>query len=223
MKKKKIIEEIVKIVKHYNLTPTEFRYVVGEVRKSCNLQIPKRAKKLPDFLNSGEIYFLLNNEKNMLTQLLMEFLIFTGLRISEARNIMIQDIDFNNDQLKVIQGKGHKDRYVPLTSNLGQKLKLYLQERKRGYLFTKKNNMPFTKRALQKRVSQSLNSCGFNKVLSTHSLRHTFACLCLARGITIEKIKLFMGHSSIKTTEVYAKLELGSVKEEFLSLMDYRG
>lgn len=223
MNKTEIITQISLLVKTNNITSTEFRYICQEVRKLCGLQIPKRSKKLPDYLNASEIYYLLNNEKNIFTSLLIEFLIFTGLRISEAKNLMIQDIDFNNNQLKVVQGKGHKDRYVPLTSNIIHKLKLYLKGRQRGFLFVQSNNKSYSVRALQKRVTKSLNSCNFNKSLSTHSLRHTFACLCLSRGLSLEEIKLFMGHSSIKTTEIYAKLELGTVKNEFLSLMDKRG
>lgn len=223
MNKQNLINHISDLVKRNHITSTQFRYVCQQVRIKCNLQLPKRHKKLPDYLNAAEIYQLLSNEDDMKTSLLIEFLIFTGLRISETQKLMIQDIDFNNNQLKVIRGKGSKDRYVPLTSNLIHKIKLFINGRTRGVLFVKSDNQPYSKRALQKRVTQSLNKLNLTKKLSTHSLRHTFACLCLARGLSLEKIKLIMGHSSIKTTEIYAKLELGSVKTEFLSLMDQRG
>ena len=222
--KKKAISDIVEIIKKYQLSSTEFRYISAQARNQTGLIIPKRSKKLPDFLNASEIYTFVNKavNKNALTGVLSEFLIFTGLRISEARNLQIQDIDFDNNQLKVVQGKGSKDRHVPLTSNLAHKLKLFLNGRKRGYVFCKADERPFTVRALQLRVTDTLFGCDFSKNLSTHSLRHTFACLCLTRGMKLEQIKLLMGHSSIKTTEIYAKLELGSIKNEFLSLMDYR-
>jgi integrase/recombinase XerD len=224
MSKQKVIKELLEIVKKNNLSPTEYRYVCTAVRRQAKLTIQKRPKKLTDFLNASEIYTLTKYaaEKNNFTGLLVEFLIFTGLRISEASRIMIQDIDFNNNQLKVVEGKGSKDRYVPLTSNLAQKIKLYVNNRQRGYVFSRSDDKRYTIRALQTRVTNVINECNFSKKLSTHSLRHTFACLCLSKGLRIEQIKLFMGHSSIKTTEIYAKLELGSVKNEFLSLMDMR-
>jgi len=216
----KIIDEISQIVKNNKISATEWRYISQQIRIQNKLVVPKRAKKLPDFLNSAEIYHLLNiSSKDNFTGVLVEFLIFTGLRISEASKIMIQDIDFNNNQLKVVEGKGLKDRQVPITNNLLHKIKLFIDKRRSGYLFCKSDDKPYTTRALQIRVTDAIKLCGFDKSLSTHSLRHTFACLCLARGMNIEQIKLLMGHSSIKTTEIYAKLELGSVKEKFLQLM----
>ena len=146
-------------------------------------------------------------------------MIFTGLRISETRNLLIQHIDFYNNQLKVVQGKGRKDRYVPIKISLNNQIRQYIANRGTGYLFAKKDLTAYTIRALQKRMETVIKLCRFDKKLSTHSLRHTFACLCLAKGLRLEDIKLLMGHSSIKTTEIYAKLELGSIKENYLRLM----
>lgn len=218
-----VVESIVKLMSDYQLTPQQARYVFKRVREKSNLQLPKIKKSLPDYLSAAEIYRLLEVCKSdVFDGLLAEFLIFTGLRISEATNIQVGHIDFSDNLLKVIEGKGGKDRYVPLSTNLQHKIKLYLNGRTSGYVFGKVNGRKYTIRALQKRIKGRLNECGFPKKLSTHSLRHTFACLCLARGITLDRIKLLMGHSSIKTTEIYAKLELGDVKEQFLSLMDMR-
>jgi site-specific recombinase XerD len=60
------------------------------------------------------------------------------------------------------------------------------------------------------------------KDLHTHTLRHTFACLCIAKGLQIQEISLLMGHTDIKTTQIYAKLELGAIKSNFLKIMDMR-
>ena len=221
---RRAIEKISSLVKEYKLTPTEFRYCCAQVRIKNNLVIEKRNKRLPDYLNAGEIYILHQKAmQNKFDGVLIEFLIFTGLRISEANKLQIQDLDFNDNKLKVIEGKGKKDRYVPLTNNLIQKLNLFLGDRKRGFVFAKSDETKYSIRALQKRIKNNLNACNFEKKLSTHSLRHTFACLCLAKGMQLTDIKLMMGHSSIKTTEIYAKLELGSIKNQFLQLMDQRG
>ena len=216
----KIVQEIAEITKE--LSPQQYRYVAKQVREKNNLQVPKVAKKLPDFLNEAEVWQLLKNAgEDPFDALLVEFLIFTGLRIAECRNILIEHIDFQGNQLKVVSGKGNKDRQVPLGVQLGNKIKLYLAGRTKGYVFVKpKNKRPYSIRALQMRVTKRLRSLGSPKKLHTHTLRHTFACLCLARGMSIEQIKLLMGHTDIKTTQIYAKLELGSVKEKFLQLMD---
>lgn len=218
--KSKIIKQISEIVKNNKVSSTEWRYISQQIRNQNNLVIPKRPKKLPNYLNSAEIYYLMQEaSKDNFSGVLIEFLIFTGLRISEASRIMIQDIDFENNQLKVIRGKGSKDRHVPITNNLIHKIKLYINKRNTGFLFCKSDGKKYTTRALQIRITNIIKNCNFSKKLSTHSLRHTFACLCIAKGIKMEQIQLLMGHSTIKTTEIYAKLELGSIKEEFLKLM----
>ena len=221
----KVIKDINEIVKKNSISSTDFRYICARVRILSGLVLPKRPKTLPDYLTASELYFFLDQSQKIdnLTGLLAEFLCFTGLRIAEATNLMVQDIDFNANQLKVVRGKGGKDRYVPVTSNLLQKISLHLNKRTRGYVFGKKDGKVYTTRAFQKRITKALKSCNFNKKLHTHSLRHTFACLCLARGLDIKRLSVLMGHSSVKTTEIYARLELGDIKEEFLKLMDQRG
>lgn len=223
-KKARIIDEVKNIVSRENLTPQEFRYIVKRVREQSKLQIPKKKKKLPDYLTPAEIYGLLESSKNNPERsLLIEFQIFTGLRIGETNNLMVHNIDWFNNQLKVVQGKGSKDRYVPITSNLQSKLKLYLNNRKDGYLFQKQNKKKYSKRTLQEWITKEIDKAEINKEIHTHSLRHTFACLCISRGISLENIQLMMGHTHKTTTEIYAKLELGAVKDQFLQLMDMRG
>jgi site-specific recombinase XerD len=162
------------------------------------------------------------NKDNYDDALLCEFLIFTGLRISEARKLQVNHIDMSNNMLKVVEGKGGKDRYIPITSNLLSKLRLYLGERKTGYVFAKRNETRYTVRALQYKIINCLEKSKIDKKLSTHSLRHTFGCLCLARGMDIMKIRDMMGHSDVKVTQIYAKCVLPSIKDEFLRLMDVR-
>lgn len=220
----KLSTEIGLLCRKNQITPFQFRYIVKKIKKDYNFIIPKVPKPLPDFLSSAELYALLEVSKNnSFDNLLIEFMVFTGLRISETRNLLIGHIDFSNNQLKVIEGKGGKDRYVPLSTNLQSKLKLFLQDRKKGYVFARSDQKPYTIRAINYRITKQIQKCHFEKKIHVHSLRHTFACLCLARGLSLENIKLLMGHSSIKTTEIYAKLELGSIKEQFLRLMDMRG
>ena len=221
-KLQKLVQEISETMNSANVSPEQARYIFKQVREKNQLQVPKSRKKLPDYLNEAEVWQLLKNSgSDPFDALLIEFLIFTGLRISECRNLMITDIDFQNNQLKVVAGKGAKDRHVPLGVHLGNKIQLYLAGRNKGYVFVKKKNKrQYCVRALQKRVKKQLLTLGSPKDLHTHTLRHTFACLCLAKEMPIEHISLLMGHTDIKTTQIYAKLELGSVKAKFLRLMD---
>ena len=216
------IDSIKSIKSKYHITPEQNRYIDKMVRNELNLMISKRPKILPDYLNPSEIYKFKKiavSKKNGIYSMLANLLIFTGLRISEARNLDIRDIDFLNNQIKVRQGKGSKDRYVPIGSGLLEQIKHFSGNRIKGYLFINSKNKPYSIRRLQQMMEECIFEADFNKKLSTHSLRHTFACMCLSKGIRLEDIKLMMGHSSIKTTEIYAKLELGAIKDQYLQLM----
>lgn len=216
-----IIREIIQTKTRYSLTPEQNRYIDNQVRSRMNLRISKRPKRLPDYLNPSEIFIYKKNalNKSLSHSLLSNILIFTGLRISEARNLDIRDIDFQNNQLKVVQGKGHKDRYVPVGSGLLEQIKQYTVGRDKGYIFINNKGTPYSIRRLQQMMEEVIKECNFNKKLSTHSLRHTYACLCLSKGLRLEDIKLLMGHSSIKTTEIYAKLELSTIKTQYLQII----
>ncbi len=217
---KQCITEVCEVKTKHGITPEQNRYVDKEARNTLKLVIGKQSKRLPDFLTPPEIYkFLETAGKSPQKRLIAEMLIFTGLRISELNNLDIRDVQFDNNQVKVREGKGGKDRYVPITNSLLHKLRLYIGNRDKGYIFVNNKGTQYCKRMLQHMMEQVIIECNFAKQLSTHSLRHTFACLCLAKGIRIEDIKLLMGHSSIKTTEIYAKLELGSIKEHYLQIM----
>lgn len=215
-----LIDEIVALKARWNLTPEQNRYVDRQVRNRLNLTIETRPKKLPVYLTPGEIDIFLRSAQEIGPdhRLLCEILIFTGVRINELRQVDIRDFGDNN-QLFIKYGKGGKERYVPISDSLHHKVQLYAQGRKAGFLFANSKNRKYTVRTLQYRVEQVIKKTGLDKKLSTHSLRHTFACLCLSKGISIEEVQVLMGHSSVKTTEIYARLELSSIKEKYLSLI----
>jgi len=219
---KRIVDKILEILRQYNCTPKTVRYIFKLVRENGKYQIPKQTKSLPDFLNPSEVDYIIElaYKESVFDGILIKFLIHTGLRINECKNILIQHIDFNNDVLKVVMGKGNKDRFVPLSRNIKQSLLTYLNGRTKGFVFCKYNETEYTKRALQYRVENIIKKCNFSKQnITTHSLRHTFACMCLANGLALDRIQLLMGHEKITTTQIYAKLELGQLKSDFIRLI----
>ena len=218
-----IIRRIIELLDKYKPTPQEFRYITQAIRVKLGLRIPKRPKRLPVAMTDSEIYIFLKkaSDNKPIVSVLCNLLLFTGLRISEARNLDIRDIDWGGNVLKVVSGKGNKDRFVPLPLGLQDKLKIYLAGRKSGYVFCKKDGHKYTRRRLQYIVTNTIKECNFNKSLHTHSLRHTYATLLLRRGLHKDKIQVIMGHSSIKTTEIYTKMELGDTTSEVIKLMGY--
>ena len=219
MKHTKTINKIKDIIKNTSITPQQLRYVFKQVRTDLKLTMPNVPKKLPIYLTPSEIYHFLDtaNKLKPKYRLLAEFMIVTGLRVNEASHVMVSDFHDNN-QLLVRKGKGRKERYVPYTNSLYNKIMLYMGGRK-GYLWVDNHNRRYNKRTLQNWIKYINDSANLNKNVHAHSLRHTFACLMMSKGMSLEELKTLMGHSSIKTTEIYGRLELGQVKDKYLQFM----
>lgn len=133
--------------------------------------------------------------------------IFSGLRKQELLNLKYTDIDIENLSIFVRQGKGNKDRIIPMSYTLAQTLKKYRDERKRlnktcpEFFASSRENMGFTENGLKKLIDQVRLSSGMK--FSAHKLRHTFATLMLEGGCDIYSLSKMMGHSDLKTTTIY--------------------
>jgi len=215
---RKLIDKFKDVLKDYTITPQQLRYVFKQVRNECGLVLPKGHMKLPRYLTPSEIYHFLDSATKISPKhrLFAEFLIVTGLRVNEARNVMLSDFKENN-QLDVRVAKFGKQRYVPYTNSILHKIKLYMNGRS-GYLWTSSKHKLLSKRRLQNWIEDITKLSGLEGV-HTHSLRHTYACMMLAKGLRMEELKVLMGHSSIKTTEIYGRLELGDIKQKYLQFM----
>mgnify|MGYP003433072813 FL=1 len=145
-------------------------------------------------------------------RILIGLLYGCGLRCMEVRGIRITDIDFDRNLLHVRQGKGRKDRYVPLGPMLCRGLRAYIQaEGAVTWLFNGKPNgraggdfdSRYSQRGVQWAVQQAARAAGIAKQLSVHTLRHTYATHLLEDGLDIVSIKELLGHERIETTMVY--------------------
>ncbi len=172
----------------------------------------KREKKLPVVLSREEVRRLIAGPKLLKHKVLIGLLYGCGLRCFEARNITIPDIDFDRMVLHVRQGKGKKDRYVPLSPVLAEWLKDYIaQENPTLWLF---NGCPngcaggdfdsrYSKRGILWAIHQVAKKVNILKSISVHTLRHTFATHLLEDGLDIVSIKDLLGHARIETTLIY--------------------
>ncbi len=217
-KLRKIINQTKEIINRNPIEPNQLRYVFKIVRTELGLIVPKIPQPLPRYMTPGEIYHFLQcaDEIDPKFRLFAELLIVTGLRVNEARHIMLSDFKDNN-QIHVRIAKFKKERFVPYTNSLHHKVKLYMGQKK-NYLWTNSKNKLVSKRTLQRWIERIVLKSGLSGV-HTHTLRHTYACLMLSKGIRIEALKTLMGHSSIKTTEIYGRLELGDIKQQYLQFM----
>ena len=150
-----------------------------------------------------------------------------GLRCGEVRAVRLQDLDFDRLQLKVVQGKGKKDRYVPLSEHLIRGLKTYIEaEKPKTYLF---NGQPagraggdfdsrYSARGVQWVVKQACKAAGITKDVCVHTLRHTFATHLLEDGLDIITLKNLLGHEDIETTMLYLQIAQLDTQKAFSPL-----
>ena len=133
--------------------------------------------------------------------------IFAGLRKQELLKLKFSDIDIENLTIFVRQGKGKKDRIIPMSYTLAQSLKRYLEYRKKlnktcpEFFTSLVRNQGYTDSGIRRLVEQICEASGI--VFTAHKLRHTFATLMLEGGCDIYSLSKMMGHSDIKTTTIY--------------------
>lgn len=173
--------------------------------RAIKLPSIKRDKKLPVVLSSNEMKALLHAPTLLKHRVLIGVLYGCGLRCQELRSLLIKDIDFDRCMIHVRQGKGRKDRYVPLGEHLSRGVKKYLDaEHPIKWLFNGKNHHePFSQRGTQWVIREAIKKTGIQKQVSVHTLRHTYATHLLELGLDIVSIKELLGHAHIDTTMVY--------------------
>jgi len=190
-----------------------FAYRMDGIPEKC-VALPsiKKDKKLPVVLNRDEIKRLFAVTTCLKHRVLIALLYGCGLRCFEARHVRLEDLDFDRKMLHVREGKGKKERYVPLSTVLIEWIREYLStDNPQVWLFNgRRKNLPdsvvdmhYSPKGLGWVIRQAVKKAGIIKRVSAHTLRHTFATHLLEDGLDIVSIRDLLGHSSIETTMVY--------------------
>lgn len=181
-----------------------------------DLPRPKKAIQLPTVLSEPEVVRLFNQTRNLKHKVLLMAAYSAGLRVSELVGLKVGDIDSGRMMIHIRQGKGKKDRMVPLSARLLEALRTYYKAYKpKEYLFEgEKQGMPYSARSAQQVIKQAKQKAGIKKGGSIHSLRHSYATHLLEGGTDIRYIQAFMGHNDPKTTMRYthvSKTAIGNI------------
>lgn len=147
--------------------------------------------------------------------LMIKTLFMTEVRVSEFVNIRVQDFFFDEQMILINKGKGGKNRYVPILPELAQELRTHLSDRQTGYLFESNRNSAFSSRRIQQIVKEKAKRAKIKKRVHPHLLRHTVATFLLERGMPLDQIQKFLGHSKIETTQIYAESTTEMLKESY--------
>lgn len=183
--------------------------VLGREWEDFKIRRPRRSKRLPVVLSIEEMERLINVNGNLKHKAIIMLAYSSGLRRNELLNLLPNHIDSQRMQVRVMQGKGKKDRYTLLSRKTLEVLRLYYKfERPKKYLFEPQNSKghPLAETTLAKIVKNKLKLAGIKKAVSFHTLRHTFATHLLEQGVNLRLIQQFMGHTSLKTTTAYLHL-----------------
>jgi site-specific recombinase XerD len=141
----------------------------------------------------------------------------TGLRVSELVNLKLSDVDLVSKEITVRQGKGRKDRVVPLVGQALQALKTYLSVRDQSseyeQVFLARNGTSMDPRTVRYRIKKYYEEAGIKKKVSVHTLRHTFATHQIHNGLKINQLKEVLGHRQMETTYKYVHLDRTNLRQ----------
>ncbi len=190
-----------------------------------NLSLPRRWKRLPKALSSAEMAQLLRPEspatpESLCDQAILELAYSSGLRLSELRNLRLEQMHLEAGFITVI-GKGNKERVVPVGKPAIAALTRYLQSgrpklitpKTPGNVFLTSRGTPFAAVTLWLRIKQRVQRAGVERNITPHMLRHSFATHLLEHGADLRVIQELLGHASIGTTQIYTHVTGNRLRE----------
>jgi len=161
-----------------------------------------------------EIRKIINSITNLKHRAIISTIYSCGLRISEAVNLKINDIDSSAMTVKIVNAKGRNDRIVMLSEKLLSLLREYFKEYKpKAYLFEGQKGEKYSSRSIQQIFNNAVKKVGIKKKVTVHSLRHSFASHLLDNGTDIRFIQELLGHKHLSTTQIYTLINPASVKK----------
>ena len=195
-----------------------------------NLSGPKKDKKLPKYLQTDEVIALIysineDSDLNKRNKVLLKLLFSTGLRASEIVNIKIKDLEFTEERI-LIHGKGQKDRYVILYTDLLEDLKYYLTFTRNNiistklkedhkYVFVNYRGTKLSERGLRKILDKIIIDAEETFNIYPHMLRHSFASSLLNNGCDLRYVQELLGHKNLSTTQVYTHISKEELKKTY--------
>ena len=202
---------------------------VLEVNPTELLEFPKKPQHLPDVLSVDEIDAIesvidLSQPEGQRNKAIIETLFSCGLRVSELVNLKISNLFFDDQFIKV-EGKGSKQRLVPISEKAIHEIQLYFTDRNQlpiplayqDFVFVShRRKKPLTRVMVFLMIKDLVEKAGIQKTVSPHTFRHSFATSLLEGGANLRAIQAMLGHESIATTQIYTHIDTSHLREEIL-------
>ncbi len=194
------------------------------------LDFPKLGRTLPDVLTVDEVDTIesvidLSETEGQRNKAIIETLFSCGLRVSELCNLKMTDLFLDEGFIRV-EGKGSKQRLVPISPKAVKELQLFFIDRNtydirpefQDYVFvSKKRKKNLSRIMVFHLIKQLVALAGIEKTVSPHTFRHSFATSLLEGGANLRAIQAMLGHESIGTTEIYMHIDNSRLREELLT------
>lgn len=172
--------------------------------KELILERPKKSRKLPNVLSQEEVLRIISSTQNLKHRAIIALIYSCGLRISELTNLKLADFDIDRRQLIVKDGKGRKDRYVSLAESFIPLLSNYYYSYKPKIYFVEgQEKGKYSNESVRQFLRRSCARAGIKKVVTPHTLRHSYATHLLENGVDIRYIQSLLGHARPETTMIY--------------------
>lgn len=168
------------------------------------IERPKKAKKLPKVFSRDEVKRIFAAVKNLKHRAVLTMIYAHGLRVGEVLALRIENIDSDRQLLHILEGKGCKDRQVPLSQKALKLLReYYIAYRPTTYLFEGKPSEPYSAQSVLAILKRAAHKARIYRHVTTHMLRHSYATHLMEKGTDTRVIQRLLGHGSIKTTQIY--------------------
>lgn len=201
------------------------KQVFRHLRTELEVAIPRAPKRLPYVPSEDEIrryYETVWRARNFGDMVLIKTLLYTGVRVSELVAIRLADVDLDRCQIKVVQGKGGKDRVVPFPASFKETLGMHMarmQEKKATYLFESSWKKRYSDRGVRRMLERYADAAGLERNVSPHQLRHFLLTWLKKQGIDDALIQPYSGHASRQSLEIYSRLAIGEAQREYDGVM----
>jgi len=228
---KEQIEQYIVFRKQDNISDSQFNQFInalncfyirllGQEDKVGRIKRPKKKRKLPNVYSEEEIQLLLKAPTNLKHKCMLMLVYSGGLRRSEVLNLRVEDLNFDRKTIFVHNGKGGKDRYTIFSVAAQKYVREYLkQNQPKHHLFEGQYGGKYSESSIQKVFDAARKKSKVRRNVTIHGLRHSFATHLTDRGVPLHVVKDLLGHSSIKSTEIYLHIS-NKYRKELKSPLD---
>ena len=181
---------------------------------NLSLERPKKSRILPTVLSQEEVLKIIQCTQNIKHRAILTLLYSCGLRIGELINLKLADFHVERKQLIVKKGKGRKDRYVSLADSFLPLLSnYYLSYKPTIYFVEGQNGGKYSAESIRSFLRKSCKKAGIRKLVTPHTLRHSYATHLLENGVDLRYIQTLLGHSKPETTMIYTHVQRKDLME----------